>query len=68
MVDLWRGTRVPGMHDFFVTALRISLSRPMPFQIGGDAVGAREQMDFTLAHETVDVLDWAALRRHSRSS
>jgi diacylglycerol kinase family enzyme len=68
MIDLWRGTRVPGMHDFFVTALRITLSRPMPFQIGGDVVGAREQMDFTLARETVDVLDWAALRRQSRSS
>lgn len=68
MVDLWRGSRVPGMHDFFATSVRISLSRPMPFQIGGDVVGARDRMDFTIARETVDVLDWAALKARHRSA
>jgi len=63
MLNLWRGSRVAGMHDWFVRAIRISLSRPMPFQIGGDVIGLREQMEFKVAAETVEVLDWAALRR-----
>lgn len=67
MVNLWRGSKVAGMHDFFVTALRLTLSRPMPFQIGGDVIGLREQMDFKVADETVDVLDWAAIAKRSLS-
>jgi diacylglycerol kinase family enzyme len=68
MVNLWRGNRVAGMHDFFVTSIRVTLSRPMPFQIGGDVIGLREQMDFKVAAEKVDVLDWAAVRRRSHQS
>lgn len=69
MVNLWRGRRVAGMHDFFVSSIRVTLSRPMPFQIGGDVIGLREQMDFKVANEKVDVLDWAAVRaRYSKSS
>lgn len=65
MVNLWRGTKVPGMHDWFVSAVRITLSRPMPFQIGGDVIGLREEMDFRVADETVELVDWAALRRRA---
>ena len=39
----------------------------MPFQIGGDVIGLREQMDFKVADETVDVLDWAAIAKRSAS-
>lgn len=61
MFDLWSG-RFPlrGMHDFFVRSVRMRFSRPMPFQIGGDGVGDRDELVLTLSDETVDVVDWGA--------
>lgn len=59
-VQLWRGADVPQMHDFFATAVRMRFSRPMPFQIGGDAVGNREQIELRAARERVRVVDWRA--------
>ena len=57
-VKLWRGVSVPGMHDWFATAVRMRFSRPMPFQIGGDAMGERTEIVFRAARETVRVIDW----------
>ena len=68
MLNLWRGSRVAGMHDFFVSSIRVTLSRPMPFQIGGDVIGLRELMDFKVAAEKVDIVDWAAVRQRVRQS
>jgi hypothetical protein len=60
---LWRGVHpLPKMHDWLVTRCRAVFSRPVPFQIGGDRAGQREIVDFTLADQQVDLLDWAALR------
>ncbi len=62
---------VPGEIEQLVfkgRTIRVTLSRPMPFQIGGDVIGLREQMDFKVAAEKVDVLDWTAVRRRSRQS
>ncbi|MEW5738477.1 MAG: diacylglycerol kinase family protein [Myxococcota bacterium] len=61
MFKLWRGDELPGMHDWFVTGVRLHLSRPMPFQVGGDVVEPREVLDVRLADETVDLVDWTAL-------
>lgn len=61
MFKLWRGDDLPGMHDFFVTKVRLHVSRPMPFQVGGDVVEPREVLDIALAKETVDLVDWTAL-------
>ena len=56
---LWRGDpAAPGMHDWFATAVRMRFSRPMPFQIGGDAMGDREEIVLRAARETVQVVDW----------
>ncbi len=60
MFKLWRGQDLPGMYDWFVTGVRLHLSRPMPYQVGGDVVAPREVVDFTMAKETVDLVDWGA--------
>lgn len=60
-VNFWTGRRVPGMHDFFVSRVRISFSRPMPFQVGGDVVGHRTTLELALAEETLDAVDWPSL-------
>lgn len=62
MFKLWRGDDLPGMHDFFVEGVRLTLSRPMPYQVGGDVVAPREVLEVRLAKETVDLVDWAALQ------
>lgn len=62
MFKLWRGAYpLAGMHDFFITRARMTFSRPMPFQIAGDPAGLREQIDFQVAAQTVDMVDWNAL-------
>ena len=59
--SLWRGTfPQPGMHDYFATAVQFNFSRPMPFQIGGDGIGVREEITLRVASETVDLVDWKA--------
>lgn len=63
MFKLWRGSDLPGMYDWFVTRIRLHLSRPMPYQVGGDVVGERETIEFGLAKETVELIDWEATRR-----
>jgi len=62
MFKLWRGDELPGMFDWFVTSVRLHLSRPMPFQVGGDVVAPREVLDVHLAKETVELVDWVALQ------
>lgn len=62
MFKLWRGAYpLPGMHDFFITRARMTFSRPMPFQIAGDPAGLREAIEFAVAAQTVDLVDWNAL-------
>jgi diacylglycerol kinase family enzyme len=61
MFKLWRGARVPKMHDFFLTAGRMEFDRPVPFQIGGDLQGTRTRFEFHLADAGVDLVDWARL-------
>ena len=60
-VSLWKGRfPLPGMTDFFVKRARMRFSRPMPFQIGGDPAGLREEIEFAVASETARVVDWHA--------
>lgn len=63
MFKLWGGLELPGMHDWWVTGVRLHLSRPMPFQMGGDVMGTREVIDFKMAPEAVDLIDWAAVAK-----
>lgn len=59
---LWRGVHpIPGMRDWFVTEMRLTFSRPLPLQIGGEAVGTRLTVDYAVSDRTVDALDWRML-------
>jgi diacylglycerol kinase family enzyme len=59
MFNLWQGRDLPGMHDWWVTGVRLHLSRPMPYQVGGDVVVPREVVDFTLARQSVNLIEWS---------
>jgi hypothetical protein len=64
MGKLWRGNHPqPGMYDWFVKSVRFRFSRPMPFQIGGDPVGLREDVELKLAAEQMDCVNWHAAPR-----
>jgi diacylglycerol kinase family enzyme len=56
---LWRGAHpLRGMHDWFASAVRMTFSRPVPLQIGGDAVGMRQTIEFRHGGRDVAMLDW----------
>lgn len=56
---LWRGEHpLFGMHDWFCTEARMTFSRPVPLQIGGEAIGSRQTVDFKLSPRSVEALDW----------
>lgn len=60
---LWRGKHpLRGMHDWFTTGARMTFSRPMPVEIGGDAVGLHRTVEFRASAREALVLDWRMLR------
>ncbi len=62
MRRLWRGQHpMPKMFTFLVESARAVFSRPVPFQAGGDRLGYRDQVDYRLAREQVDLVDWPRL-------
>jgi hypothetical protein len=58
--QLWTGLPVPGLHDFCVKRARMTFSRPMPFEVGGDAQGERTLIDFAVADRSVEIVHWNA--------
>jgi diacylglycerol kinase family enzyme len=59
---LWKGEHpILGMHDWLATHVRMTLSRPTPLQIGGDACGARRTVEYRAADRGVRMLDWRRL-------
>jgi diacylglycerol kinase family enzyme len=59
---LWRGEHpLRGMHDWFASEVRMTFSRPVPLQIGGEAVGLRRTVEFKRSDRKVDALDWRML-------
>ena len=67
---IWRGEHpLRGMHDWFTTAARMTFSRPIPLQIGGDAVGIRQTVEYRISDREIEnFVDWRgfAIRRASR--
>jgi hypothetical protein len=62
MRSLWRGAHPqPRMHTLLLDRARCVFSRPVAFQIGGDSIGARQEVEYTIAPEKVDLLDWRRL-------
>lgn len=56
---LWRGAHpLPGMHDWLATHIRMTFSRPVPFQVGGDAWGFRRTVEYRAATRAVSLVDW----------
>jgi diacylglycerol kinase family enzyme len=56
---LWKGAHpIEGMHDWFATHLRMTFSRPLPLQIGGDACGMRRSVEYRAAKRRIRVVDW----------
>ena len=59
MGQLWRGVHpTPKMHTFLITSARAVFSREVPFQIGGDRLGRQREIEYSLARESVDLVDW----------
>jgi diacylglycerol kinase family enzyme len=56
---LWRGEHpLRGMHDWFATEVRMTFSRPVPLQIGGEAIGSRLTVEFKRSERRVEAVDW----------
>lgn len=56
---LWRGTlRHRRIQDFLVQGVRFEFSRPLPFQIGGDAMGERRAFEARVSDVEVDLVSW----------
>jgi diacylglycerol kinase family enzyme len=58
---LWSGSWFPeGLKDFLVSDAVVRFSRPMPFQVAGDAAGHRREVHFEMAEEPIEVADFGA--------
>jgi diacylglycerol kinase family enzyme len=59
---LWKGQHpLRGMNDWFAKEVRMTFSRPMPLQIGGEAIGSRLTVEYKASDRRVDALDWRQL-------
>jgi hypothetical protein len=62
MGSLWRGVHpLAKMHTWMLTRCRATFSQPVPFQVGGDRIGHKTVVEYGLAREQVNLLDWARL-------
>ena len=62
MGSLWRGVHpMPKMHSWLLNACRARFSEPVPFQVGGDRIGYKSEMEYNLAREQVNLLNWSRL-------
>ncbi|QRN93669.1 hypothetical protein JRI60_31395 [Archangium violaceum] len=56
---LWAGRWFPeGLQDFYASEVHIRFAKPMPFQVGGDAAGYREEVKLSVAPDPVELLDF----------
>jgi len=61
---LWRGQHpLNGMHDWFTTQVRMTFSRVVPLQIGGDAIGTRQSVEYRIHDREIELLDWRGVIR-----
>lgn len=59
---LWRGAHpLEGTHDWFSSHVRLTFSRPLPLQVGGEAVGERRTVEFVMSPRDVRAVDWRRL-------
>jgi hypothetical protein len=59
---LWTGAHpMRGMYDWLATHVRMTFSRPVPLQIGGDACGMKRTIEYRVAERSVHLVDWRRL-------
>lgn len=64
--QLWRGAwPLPNDHQWLLSHCRMSFSRPVPFQVGGDVREVVTDLEYRIASEKVDLLDWRAVSRRA---
>ena len=59
MAKVWRGLTPPGIHDFYVDSTHVEFEDTMPYQMGGEAMGYRKEVNFSLASYPVTLLGQA---------
>jgi hypothetical protein len=60
--SLWRGAHpLPHDHQWMLNHCRMTFSEPVPFQVGGDRLGMRTEVEYKLALQPVDVVNWRAV-------
>ncbi len=65
--SLWRGVHpLVKMSSWLLNRARLTFSRKVPFQLGGDLLGHRDTIEYEIAPEYVHVVDWEALGRGVR--
>jgi hypothetical protein len=56
---LWTGGHpLRGMHDWLATHVRMTFSRHVPLQIGGDAHGMRRTIEYRASSRGIAMVDW----------
>jgi diacylglycerol kinase family enzyme len=59
---LWKGAySLAGLHDWLATHVRMTFSRPVPIEMGGDLLGRRQCVEFRAPKRGVHMLDWCRL-------
>jgi len=54
---VWRGEfQAEGLYDFHVSHLRVTASRPIPLQLGGDLAGLRDQVEYRIVPRAIRLL------------
>ncbi len=58
--QFWRGEWFPDgrILDFRATRVSVRFDRPVPLQIGGDAAGSRREVEFAVAPERLELIDF----------
>lgn len=60
---LWRGAHpLVGMYDWLATHVRMTFSRSVPLQVGGDAWGLRRTVEYRVAARAVRMVDWRRMQ------
>jgi diacylglycerol kinase family enzyme len=60
--QLWRGAHpMKGMFDWLASHVRMTFSRAVPLQIGGDACGMRRTVEYRASERAVQMTDWRRL-------
>ncbi len=56
---LWSGQHpLRGMHDWLATHVRMTFSRAVPLQVGGDAHGMRRTVEYRSSPRPIPMVDW----------